>query len=153
MQRATSVDAYIKAAPKDVQPKLKELRALIKSSAKVEEKISYGMPYYGYKGRFAYFAYAKGHVGLYVMPPTVQNHKKELKGYVTAKATVQFPLEKKLPIALIKKLLKASVKQNEERAKGKLTICSRGHRFYKSSTQPTCPICWPGRYAKKGSRT
>jgi uncharacterized protein YdhG (YjbR/CyaY superfamily) len=119
MLRAKTVDEYIKAAPKEVQPKLKELRKLIKSSAKVEEKISYGMPYYGYKGRFAYFAFAKKHVGLYVMPPIVQNHKKDLKGFVTAKATVKFPLDEKLPVALIKKLLKASVKQNEERSKKK----------------------------------
>lgn len=113
-----TVDSYISAAPKEVQPKLKELRRLIKSVApKAEEKISYGMPYYGYKGRFAYFAWAKKHVGLYVMPPIVANHKKELKGYETATATVRFPLDKKLPVALIKKLLKAGVKQNEERTK------------------------------------
>jgi uncharacterized protein YdhG (YjbR/CyaY superfamily) len=118
MSRANTVDEYIKNAPKEVQSKLKELRRLIKSSAKVEEKISYGMPYYGYKGRFAYFAFAKKHVGLYVMPPIVANHKKDLKGYVTSKATVQFLLDKKLPVAVIKKLLKASVKQNEERQKG-----------------------------------
>ncbi len=154
MQRAISVNAYIAAAPKETQAKLKELRSLIKSVApKAEEKISYGMPYYGYNGRFAYFAYAKKHIGLYVMPPVVANHKKDLNGYVTAKATVQFPLEKKLPVALIKKLLKAGVKQNEERMnKGVMKICSRGHHFYKSAERPTCPICWPGRYKKLSSK-
>lgn len=118
MQCASTVAAYIAAAPKETQAKLKELRRIIKSVApKAEEKISYAMPYYGYKGRFAYFAHAKKHVGLYVMPPVVANHKKDLRGYVTSTATVQFPLEKKLPVALIKKLLKAGVRQNEERAK------------------------------------
>lgn len=110
-----TVDAYISAAPKEVQPKLKELRKLIKSVApKAEEKISYSMPYYGYKGRLAYFAFAKKHIGLYVMPPVIRAHKEDLKGYVTAMATVQFPLEKKLPVALIKKLLKAGMKNNEK---------------------------------------
>ena len=113
-----TVDAYISAAPKAVQPKLKELRKLIKSVApNAEEKISYSMPYYGYKGRLAYFAFAKSHVGLYVMPPVIKDHAKDLKGYVTAKATVQFPLEKKLPVTLIKKLVKAGKKNNEKRGK------------------------------------
>ena len=114
MKKAKDVDEYIAKAPKEVRGKLKELRAIIKSAApKAEERISYGMPYYGYRGRLAYFAYARNHVGLYIMPPVIQDHKKELKGYGTAKATVRFPLDKKLPIALIKKLVKARMKKNE----------------------------------------
>lgn len=120
MMKPKTVDAYIASAPKEMQAKLKELRRLIKSVApKAPEKISYNMPYYGYKGHFAYFAWAKKHIGLYVMPPIVANHKKDLKGYETATATVRFPLDKKLPVALIKKLLKAGVKQNNEKAKAK----------------------------------
>ena len=118
MQKPKTVDAYIASAPKEVQAKLRELRATIRKTApKAEEKISYGMPYYGYKGRLAYFAYAKHHVGLYVMPPVVQDHKKELKDYETARATVRFPLNKKLPVALIKKLVKAGIKNNEAKSK------------------------------------
>jgi len=114
MKRPKTVDAYIASAPKEVRSKLVQLRKIIKSVAsKAVEKISYGMPYYGYKGRLAYFAYAKNHVGLYVMPPVIQNHKIDLKGYETSKATVRFPLNKKLPVALIKKLVKAGVKKNE----------------------------------------
>jgi uncharacterized protein YdhG (YjbR/CyaY superfamily) len=114
------------------------------------EKISYSMPYFGYLGHWVYFAWAKKYIGLYVMPPIVKNHAKDLKGYETSTATVRFPLGKKLPVSLIKKLLKAGVKQNEEKMKkGKMTVCSRGHRFMKSKQQPTCPICWPGRYKKK----
>ena len=120
MPRAKTVDEYIKAAPKETQAKLKELRRIIKSVApKAVEKISYNMPYYGYKGHFAYFAHAKKHVGLYVMPPIVAIHKKDLKGYETSTATVRLPLDKKLPVALIKKLLKAGVKQNDEKMKKK----------------------------------
>ena len=112
MKKAKDVDEYIASAPKEVRGRLKELRAVIKSAApKAEERISYGMPYYGYKGRLAYFAYAKNHIGLYIPTPIVEEHKSELKDYETAKATVRFPLKVKLPLALIKKLVKASVKK------------------------------------------
>jgi uncharacterized protein YdhG (YjbR/CyaY superfamily) len=114
MQKAKTVDAYIKSAPKEVRAKLVQMRKAVKSVApKAQEKISYGMPYYGYKGRLAYFAYAKRHIGLYVMPQVVQNHKNDLRSYETSKATVRFPLDKPLPVSLIKKLVRAGVKKNE----------------------------------------
>ncbi|MBI5553836.1 MAG: DUF1801 domain-containing protein [Candidatus Diapherotrites archaeon] len=115
MLKATkTVDAYIKQAPKELQPKLKELRAVIRKTApKAEEKISYGMPYYSYKGRLVYFALAKTHIGLYIPPPIVSEHAKELTGYEAFNATIRFPLDKKLPMALIQKLVKARMKKNE----------------------------------------
>src|SRR3989344_1782592 len=114
MKPIKDVDEYITSAPKEVQGKLRELRATIKAVApKAQERISYRMPYYGYKGQLAYFAYAKEHIGLYVPPPVIEAHKKELKDYETAKATVRFPLNEKLPILLIKKLVKARMKKNE----------------------------------------
>jgi uncharacterized protein YdhG (YjbR/CyaY superfamily) len=109
------VDAYIAGAPKEVRGKLKELRALIRKAAPdAEERISYGMPYYGYQGRLAYFGLFKNHIGLYVPTPVIEEHKSELKDYGTAKATVRFPIDKPLPLALIKKLVKARMKKNEE---------------------------------------
>ena len=118
MKKSKDVGAYIAEAPKEVRGKLKELRAVIRKVApKAAEKISYGMPYYGYKGRLAYFAAAKKHIGLYVMPPVIAEHKKKLKGYETLVATVRFPLDKKLPVALIKKLIRAGVKKNDAREK------------------------------------
>jgi len=116
MQKAKNVDAYITNSPKKFQGKLRELRAAIKATApKAEEKISYGMPYYGYRGRLAYFVLSKNHIGLYISPPVIAEHKKELKGYKTATATVQFPLGKKLPLGLIRRLVKARVKINESK--------------------------------------
>ena len=113
-----SVDDYLKTTPPGARTKLRELRKAIKEAAPdAEEKISYGMPYYGYKGRLAYFAYAKHHIGLYAMPPVIQDHIKELKKYRTATATIRFPLDEDLPITLIKKLVKAGVKNNEARVK------------------------------------
>ncbi|HTK04685.1 MAG TPA: DUF1801 domain-containing protein, partial [Candidatus Eisenbacteria bacterium] len=112
--KAKSVDAYIAAAPKEHRAKLRGLRAAIKAAApKAEEWISYGMPYYHYKGRLAYFALHRHHVGLYIPPPTVREHKKLLKKYVTAAAAVRFPLEKPMPLALVKRLVRARVKTND----------------------------------------
>ena len=112
------VDAYIAAAPKEVRGKLKELRKVIRSTVpEAEEKISYGMPYYGYKGRLVYFAFARKHIGLYVPTPVIEEHKHELKGYETTKATVRFPIGKPLPVGLIKKLVNARIKKNEARRK------------------------------------
>ena len=109
-----NVDAYIQAAPMKVRAKLIQLRRIIRTAApRAEEKISYGMPYYGYKGRLAYFRLAKNHIGLYIPPPVIEEHKKELKAYSTTKATIRLPLGKKLPTALIRKLIKAKAKKNE----------------------------------------
>lgn len=120
MKRPKDVDEYIASCPKEYQEKLKELRMAIRSSVpKAEEKISYGMPYYGYKGRLAYFRLAKKHIGFFIMTPIVETFKNELKDYSTTNATIRFPLDKKLPIALIKKLVKARVRKNDEAKKEK----------------------------------
>ncbi len=115
MTKAKTVDEYIKNAPEVLRGRLKDIREAIKSVApKAEEKISYAMPYFGYKGRLAYFAYFKNHIGLYLTPPLTELYKDELKEYETHMATIRFPHDKKLPLALIKKLVKARVKMNEE---------------------------------------
>jgi len=108
------VDEYIARAPKEAQDKLQEIRVLIREAAPTAvESISYGIPYYDYKGRLAWFGLAKAHIGLYVRPPVVEEHKNELADYETTKSTVRFPLDKKIPVALIKKLVKARMKKNE----------------------------------------
>lgn len=120
MKPVKNVDEYIAQAPKEVQEKLKELRAVIRTAAPgAEERISYGMPYYYYKGRLVYFQLWKKHIGFYVPTPVLEEHKSELKGYETTKATVRFPLDEKLPLALIKKLVQARVRKNDEAEKKK----------------------------------
>jgi uncharacterized protein YdhG (YjbR/CyaY superfamily) len=109
-----NVDEYIAGAPKEVQGKLTELREAIREAALAAvESISYGIPYYDYKGRLAWFGLAKTHIGLYIRPPIIEEHKSELKGYETTRSTVRFPLDKQLPITLIKKLVKARMKKND----------------------------------------
>jgi len=115
MKTPKDVDEYIASTPKEVQGMLKELRTMIRKAApKAEERISYGMPYYGYKGRLVYFRLSKKHIGLYIPTPVIEEHKEELKKYETATATIRFPLDKKLPVALIKKLVRARMKKNED---------------------------------------
>jgi uncharacterized protein YdhG (YjbR/CyaY superfamily) len=112
-----AVDVYIAAAPAAVQPMLRELRAAIRSAVpKAEEKLSYRMPFYAYHGRLIYFAAHRTHVGMY---PIIGREKdlyaKELKPYMAAKATLQFPIGKPIPIALVKKVVRARAKDNEAR--------------------------------------
>ena len=115
---AKEIEAYIARAPRGVQGKPKQLRSAIKQIAPgANESISYRMPYYSYKGRLAWFALMKNHIGLYLRPPVIAEHKRELTAYKTTKSAIHFALDKKLPIPLIKKLVRARMKKNEaERA-------------------------------------
>jgi uncharacterized protein YdhG (YjbR/CyaY superfamily) len=108
------VDDYISAAPIEARGKLEDVRAAIREVAPAAvESISYRMPYYNYKGRLAWFGLHSDYIGLYLRPPTVEEHKKELAGYVTTKSAVHLPLDKEIPVSLVKKLVKARVKKNE----------------------------------------
>jgi len=112
---AKNVDAYIKAAPKESRAKLLQLRRIIKATApKAVEGISYKMPYYDYHGALVWFAAFKNHVGIFLRPPVVSEHKKELKGYVTTKSAVHLRMDKPLPVALIRKLVKARMAKNKK---------------------------------------
>jgi uncharacterized protein YdhG (YjbR/CyaY superfamily) len=71
------------------------------------------MPYYAYKGRLAWFGLHQSHIGLYLRPPVVEEHKKELAGYVTTKSAVHLPLDRRIPVSLIRTLVEDRVKKNE----------------------------------------
>jgi uncharacterized protein YdhG (YjbR/CyaY superfamily) len=66
---------------------------------------------------FAWFSFKKPHVRVHVVPAAIQKHKKELAGYARTKAIVTFPPQKPVPIALVKKLVKASLKAMKDRSK------------------------------------
>jgi uncharacterized protein YdhG (YjbR/CyaY superfamily) len=113
------IDQYIAAAPKAAQPHLRQLRDVITSGApKAEEGISYGMPYYRYHGHLMYFAAFKNHVGLY--PVGNADKHLEMSEYMTGKGTYRFPLDQPLPVALLRRLIRTRVKENEAKfaAKG-----------------------------------
>lgn len=110
-----TVDEYIATTPKEIQPKLIQLRAIIKEAVpEAVEKISYSMPYYHYKGRLAYFRLATHHIGLYIPTPIIAEFNEDLKSYYAKDATLRLPLDKDLPVQLIKKLIRARAKKNAE---------------------------------------
>lgn len=117
---AKDVSKYIANAPKAAQAKLREVRKAIREVAPDSiESISYGMPAYD-KGRIAWFGIMKTHIGLYLRPPIIAEHKEELAKYKTTKSAIQFPLDQKIPTLLIKKLIKARIKKNNEKNISKL---------------------------------
>jgi uncharacterized protein YdhG (YjbR/CyaY superfamily) len=108
-----TINQYLKLFPKDTQAKLIELRLAIKKSApQAQEKISYQMPTFYLNGNLVHFAAYKNHIGFYPTPSGIKAFKKELTKYKTSKGAVQFPLDKKLPLSLIKKIVKYRVKEN-----------------------------------------
>jgi uncharacterized protein YdhG (YjbR/CyaY superfamily) len=110
------VDEYLAAVPEPARTTLNKIRATIQSVVPSEatEAISYGMPAFKYKGPLiAYGAFAN-HCSLFPMSGSlIEAFHDELKGYHTSKGTIQFPVDKPLPAALVKKLVKARMAQNE----------------------------------------
>ncbi|MFO0702745.1 MAG: DUF1801 domain-containing protein [Candidatus Andersenbacteria bacterium] len=115
--KLASVSAYIAAAPAQARPMLRQLRALTRAAApRAAEGISYRIPYYSYHGRLVYFGAFSNHCSLFVASgSTLRAFARELRGYKISTGTLQFPFGTKLPGALIKKLVKARVKENERR--------------------------------------
>jgi len=111
------IDEYIAGCPEEVRDKLVRMRAAIREAAPGStETVSYfempGYFYegYDYNGMFVWFSFRKPHVRLHLRPPVIEDHKRELAGYRTTKAIVCFPVDKDLPIPLVKKLVEASLK-------------------------------------------
>ena len=101
-----SVVLYIRSAPAQARPKLRELRALVRALAPdAVETISYGMPAYFLKRNLAYFAGFERHIGFYPGAKTIAAFTDKLSKYKNAKGSVQFPLEKPLPRRLIRSML------------------------------------------------
>ncbi len=65
--------------------------------------------FYDYNGMFAWFGLQKSYVSLLLRPPTIQTFEKQLAGYTTTKAAVHFPLDRPVPVSLVKKLVKTSL--------------------------------------------
>jgi len=118
-----NVGEYIAAQPKDVQAILNKLRSTIRSVApNAEEVISYQMPAYKQNGMVVFFAGYKNHIGFYPTGSGIENFKNEIAKYKWSKGAIQFPLDKPLPLTLIKKIVKFKLKENEEKAVLKRSI-------------------------------
>ena len=107
------VAAYIAAAPLPARALLRQLRALVRSVApEAEERLSYGMPYYSLHGRLAYFAAFKGHVGVYLMGRSKERFARELARWRTTASTLRFEFGDRLPLALLRRVLRARTEEN-----------------------------------------
>ena len=114
-----TVDGYIAQFPPDVQKALQNLRKIIQAAApKAEERIGWRMPGYKYHGWLVFFAGFKKHMSLFVASTQLMKTlKKDLKSYETSGATVHFTTDRPLPVALVRKIVKLRMKENENRAK------------------------------------
>src|SRR5689334_6620260 len=93
--RPTTVTEYINAAPKETRAKLREMRAIIRSTAKgATESLKWGMPSYSYKRILVTFALFKHHIGFFPTPSAVKAFEKDLTNFKYSKGGIQFPLEK-----------------------------------------------------------
>ena len=115
---ARNVDEYLAGVPKEARVTLEKLRKTIKAAAPMaSESISYQMPMYKHHGMVIGFAAFKDHCSIFPGAAVMDAHKEELSRYDTSKGTIRFPAGKSLPTALIKKLVKARIKENEARSK------------------------------------
>jgi uncharacterized protein YdhG (YjbR/CyaY superfamily) len=113
----SEVNKYIASCPKEAQGNLAKFRAAIQAVAPGStertdyfEMPGYSYPGFDYDGMFVWFSFKKPYIRLHVRPPVIEEHGDELAGYRTTKAIVSFPMEKAVPVTLVKKLVKASLK-------------------------------------------
>lgn len=114
-----TVDEYIQTFPEDTQTLLEQVREAIKTSApEAIEGIAYQMPAYKTNAKpLVYFAGFKSHIGLYATPTGHAEFKDELSAYKQGKGSVQFPLDKPIPLDLIKKIVAFKVRENSAKRK------------------------------------
>lgn len=113
-----TIDEYIATFPLNVQTILEELRQAIRDAApQAEEVISYQMPAFKQNGILVYFAAFKSHIGFFPTSSGIAAFKEELSEYETSKGTVRFPLDKPIPLDLVKKIVRYRVKENLDKKK------------------------------------
>ena len=112
-----NIDEYLAGVPEPARTTLNKMRAAIRSALPPEatETISYRMPAFRCKGVLVWFAAFSDHCSLFPTASVIEEFKNELEGFSTSKGTIHFPTDKPLPIALIKRLVKARVAQNERK--------------------------------------
>ncbi|MGC2467596.1 MAG: DUF1801 domain-containing protein [Candidatus Acidiferrum sp.] len=108
-----SVEEYLAGVPEPARGTLKKIRAAIRSAVPKEatEGISYGIPVFKYHGSLVWFAAFADHCSLFPTASVIEKFKNELRGLSTSKGTIQFPTDKPLPSALVKRMVKARVAQ------------------------------------------
>lgn len=115
-----TVDEYMATVPEKVKPLLEQLRKTIRQAApKAEEVISYNMPAYKQHGVLVYFAAAKEHIGFYPTSSPIIAFKEKLTPYKTSKGAIQFPIEKGIPVKLVKEIVKYRIAEDAAKVTAK----------------------------------
>lgn len=108
-----TIDEYIATFPKNVQTIMEKMRKAIKEEApQATEAIRYQMPTFKLNGNLVHFAAYKKHIGFYPAPSAIEAFREKLSSYKTSKGAIQFPIDKSLPIDLVKGIVRYRVKEN-----------------------------------------
>src|SRR6266516_1513800 len=111
-----SITEYIAAAPNEAQGKLRQMRTCIRSAAPgAKESLKWGVPAFSYHRILVTFAAFKHHIGFYPTPSAVRAFANDLSKFATAKGSIRFPLEKPLPLPLIRKITAFRVRESIEK--------------------------------------
>ncbi len=111
--RGKTVSSYLAALPPRPRALMRKLRRAIRIAApEAEEILSYRMPAFRQQGMLAWYCAHKRHIGFYPKASGITRFKKELSGYKSAKGSVQFPLDRPLPLALITRIVRFRLGEN-----------------------------------------
>jgi uncharacterized protein YdhG (YjbR/CyaY superfamily) len=115
-----TIDEYIALFDEDVQARLHQLRDTIRAAApEAAEKIAYQMPTFYLYGNLVHFAAFAHHIGFYPVPSGIEAFRDELAPYKQGKGSVQFPLDKPLPLDLVRRIVAFRVAENLAAAEAK----------------------------------
>ena len=113
--RPINITEYINAAPKEAQKKLREMRECIREAAPgAEESLKWGKPAFSYQRILVMFAAFKNHIGFYPTPSAVRAFADDLSEFATGDNSIRFPLDKPLPLSLIRKITAFRVRESIE---------------------------------------
>ncbi len=111
-----TVEEYIDSFPKEIQDKLSELRACLQEAApEAKEDLKWGSPAFSYDRILFTYAGFKNHISLYPTPAVIEHFKDDLSDLVTSSSTIQFQLDKPLPLSLIGKIAAFRVKELKDK--------------------------------------
>jgi uncharacterized protein YdhG (YjbR/CyaY superfamily) len=111
-----NIDEYIAGFPPDVQESLKKMRAIVREAAPdAQETLKYRMPTFVLQENLVHFAAFDKHIGFYPTPSAMEAFSTDLKDYAYAKGSVQFPLNRPVPLALVKRMVQFRVKEVREK--------------------------------------
>lgn len=115
-----NIEEYIAGFPQSTQKTLEQIRVTIRKVApQAVEVISYGMPAFKLKGILVWFAAYSKHIGFYPKSSAIEVFNKEISAYKSAKGSIQFPLNKPMPLELISEIVKFRIAENMQEAESK----------------------------------